>query len=228
MNPYYQDNAVTIYHGDCREILLQLEPVDLVLTDPQWGVRLTEKAHKDKSYFYGDVGYGSSDDSQEYVKTVCVPAIALAIELFGRVVVLPGTRCAFFYPRPDEIGSVYQPAGTGSGKWGFICSTPILFYGSDPYLTRGLGRRPNSWHQPATDHAEINGHPCPKPMRMMVWLVERASFSNETILDPFMGSGATLRAAKDLGRKAIGIEIEEKYCEIAARRMAQEVLELTA
>jgi site-specific DNA-methyltransferase (adenine-specific) len=65
-------------------------------------------------------------------------------------------------------------------------------------------------------------HPSPKPLALYRWLIERVA--GHTILDPFMGSGTSLRAAKDLGRKAIGIEIEERYCEIAARRMAQLVL----
>jgi site-specific DNA-methyltransferase (adenine-specific) len=69
-----------------------------------------------------------------------------------------------------------------------------------------------------------NGHPCPKPVEWALWLVERCCPASGTVLDPFMGSGTTLRAAKDIGRKAIGIEIEEKYCEIAAKRLAQEVL----
>jgi site-specific DNA-methyltransferase (adenine-specific) len=69
-------------------------------------------------------------------------------------------------------------------------------------------------------------HPCPKPVTFMRWVVERCTASADTVLDPFMGSGTTLRAAKDLGRRAIGIEIEERYCEIAARRLAQEVLPL--
>jgi site-specific DNA-methyltransferase (adenine-specific) len=72
--------------------------------------------------------------------------------------------------------------------------------------------------------AEKNGHPCPKPIGQWKWLVNRATVVGDSILDPFMGSGTTLRAAKDLGRKAIGIEIEERYCEIAANRLRQEVL----
>jgi site-specific DNA-methyltransferase (adenine-specific) len=66
-----------------------------------------------------------------------------------------------------------------------------------------------------------------KPLAVVSKMVRLGSQEGETILDPFMGSGTTLRAAKDLGRKAIGIEIEERYCEIAARRFAQEVLALT-
>lgn len=70
-------------------------------------------------------------------------------------------------------------------------------------------------------------HPCPKPVDLMRWLIQRVSVNNaEVIVDPFMGSGTTLRAAKDLGRKAIGIELSERYCEIAAKRLAQEVLAL--
>jgi hypothetical protein len=73
-------------------------------------------------------------------------------------------------------------------------------------------------------HDKGNEHPCPKPVRLFTWLIEQPSEATHTIIDPFMGSGTTLRGAKDLGRKAIGIEIEENYCEIAAKRIAQEVL----
>ena len=77
-----------------------------------------------------------------------------------------------------------------------------------------------------TETAPKNGHPCPKPLGVWRKILRRVSpEDNGPILDPFMGSGTTLRVAKDLNRKAIGIEIEEKYCEIAANRMSQEVLE---
>jgi site-specific DNA-methyltransferase (adenine-specific) len=71
---------------------------------------------------------------------------------------------------------------------------------------------------------EDNGHPCPKPLRVMSWIVERTTRPSDVILDPFMGSGTTLRAAKDSGRSAIGIEIEERYCEMAVERLGQGVL----
>jgi site-specific DNA-methyltransferase (adenine-specific) len=80
----------------------------------------------------------------------------------------------------------------------------------------------------SSETADKTDHPCPKPYGWMAWAICLASEDGETVLDPFMGSGTTLRAAKDLGRKAIGIEIEERYCEIAAKRMRQEVLPLAA
>ena len=75
--------------------------------------------------------------------------------------------------------------------------------------------------------AEQNGHPCPKPFKAWLWLVQKMCSPKGTVLDPFMGSGTTLRAAKDLGRSAIGIEIEESYCEIAANRLRQQVMDFT-
>ncbi len=110
--------------------------------------------------------------------------------------------------------------------WGFTCWQPILVYGKDPFLEKSLGSRPD-----IIEHSEtaLNlGHPCPKPENFWRKLMARCSVDQtDSILDPFMGSGTTLRAAKDLGRKAIGIEIEERYCEIAAKRMAQEVFSFT-
>jgi len=77
---------------------------------------------------------------------------------------------------------------------------------------------------PSFDLVRQRAHPCPRRIQHVMWLVKW--FSESSIIDPFMGTGTTMRAAKDLGRKAIGIEIEEKYCEIAARRLQQEVLAL--
>lgn len=224
MTPYYQDDYATIYHGDCREILPQLPKVDCIITDPPYGVGLESKQHK---WFRQEgSGYTQIDDTPEFVSSVVIPVIQEAISRHGRCVVTPGTRCAFLYPKPNELGSIFNASGTGSGPWGFMCSTPVLYYGNCPYMAKGLGRRPNGWLQPADDYAEKNGHPCPKPVGMFLWLVNRASLESETILDPFMGSGTTLVAAKQLGRRAIGIEIEEKYCEIAAKRLHNTITDM--
>lgn len=224
MKPYYQDSAVTIYHGDCREVVPTLDGINAVIADPPYGVGLTHKQHK--WFKQNGSGYASTDDTPENVSQVVVPVVQMCVERFPCVVVTPGTRCMFLYPKPADVGCVFNSSGAGMGSWGFICYHPVLFYGKDPYLANGMGSRPNGWQQPASDYAEKNGHPCAKPMMMMTWLVTRASLEGHTILDPFAGSGTTGRAAKDLGRKAVLIEREEKYCEIAARRMGQEVLAL--
>ena len=203
MKPYYQDDWATIYHGDCRDVLPLLGHVNLIVTDTPYGV---------------GVKYGNFDDSPEYLDSVVVPVIQTCIKNYERVVLTPGNKFAWKYPKPDDIGVWYNPAGTGFGKWGFNLAHLILYYGNDPY--------PNKMPSSVSgvfDREGQGGHPCPKPLKFIIWQINRASLLTDIILDPFMGSGTSLVAAKQLNRKAIGIEIEEKYCEISARRLAQEV-----
>jgi site-specific DNA-methyltransferase (adenine-specific) len=229
VKPYYQDAHTTIYLGDCREILPSLEPVDLVLTDPPYGVNLTTKTsdYRDSRFFDHGESLKASvlyEDSPEHVRGLIAEVMPAILAMAKRAVIFCGPKNMWAYPEPAAIGSVFTMAGAGRSPWGFQCTHPVLFYGKDPYLEDGKGSRPNSLKddQPNREHFD---HPCPKPIGWMRWAISRASRDGETILDPFMGSGTTLRAAKDLGRKAIGIEIEEKYCEIAAKRMSQEVLD---
>lgn len=217
--PYYQDSSVTIYHGDCREILPLLPKVDLVLTDPPYGISggVGGQQHDYRKSDYS----GEWSDDPAYIEAVCAPVIEQCRAMAKTVCLTPGTRCMCFYQQPDDAGCFYAPASPRVGKFGFQSFHPIFYYG----WYRDGGKANTSTSMVLTEIAEKNGHPCPKPYRAWKWLLERLSEPSATVLDPFMGSGTTLRAAKDLGRKAIGIEIEEKYCEIAAKRMAQEVLE---
>lgn len=208
MTPYYQDAAVQIFHGDCREILPQLEPVDLVLTDPPYAVGENYESHNDS-------GLRLRLLIQDFLPVVRAKAPTVTLSC--------GVANVWLYPKPTWTLCWFNKAGAGSGPWGFTCWQPLLCYGPDPFLKAGKGRRADFIEHSET--SEVNGHPCPKPIGFVSKWIQRTSFG-ESILDPFMGSGTTLRAAKDLGRKAIGIEIEEKYCEIAARRMSQEVLAL--
>jgi len=214
VKPYYQHADITIYHGDCREVLPTLEPVDLVLTDPPYGI--------------GEE-YLSFNDRRENLRELIADTMRLLLTHNADLVKRPclitcGVRNVHLYPEPTWILCWFISGAGGSGPWGFSTWQPILAYGEDPYLSNGLGRRPDAFWM--TETSEANGHPCPKPIGPWKWLLTRGSpYDSDVILDPFMGSGTTLRAAKDLGRKAIGIEIEEKYCEIAAKRLSQEVLE---
>jgi len=220
MTPYYDHAGITIYHGDCREVIADLQ-ADALVTDPPFGVAFAGKTTKHT--IKSGLGYAGFDDQPDTVERDVIPVIAqLTARMRG--VVTPGSRMMWRYPAPTTVGAIYYPSGAGHGAWGFTCWQPIFYYGKCPYLARGLGRRPDSLS--TTESAEPTGHPCPKAIRTMEWLVEKATLPGETVLDPFMGSGTTLRAAKNLGRKAIGVELEERYCEIAARRLAQEVLPL--
>lgn len=205
-------NQATLYLGDCRDILPTLPTVHAVITDPPYGVRLGE----DGPTTIGKTAYESFEDTPENVRAVCVPAIQTCIERFGRVVLTPGSRNCFAYPAPTELGCIYNPAGAGFSRWGFTTSQPILYYGKDP---QGAAKFPHSLQ--STELVEKNGHPCPKPINLMKWLVNRASLAGETVLDPFMGSGTTGVACIRLGRQFIGIEMEAKYFEIARRRIEE-------
>jgi hypothetical protein len=147
----------------------------------------------------------------------------LIIDKSNRALITCGVANISIYPKPTWILSWVTPAGNGSGQWGFCCWQPILAYGADPYLANGLGRRPDIFIK--TESAEIKDHPCSKPIDIWQMVLLRGSLkSTDIILDPFLGGGTTVTATKKLGRKCIGIEIEEKYCKIAVERLRQSVM----
>ena len=224
MEPYYRDDLATLYHGDARDILPKLA-ADVLITDPPYGVGLgVRKDTRGASVRAGRHGlakqaYNEYDDTYEnYVESVC-PIIRTALGLVRRGAVFTGPHMQEL-PKAAAVGGVYCTVAGGRHSWGFKAFLPVLFYGTDPRLHHGA--RPNVIRSNAT--AEKNGHPCPKPLPWMRWLVDLASLPGETVLDTFAGSGTTLRAAKELGRPSIGIEMDERYCEIAARELSQDVL----
>lgn len=221
VRPYYCDDAVCILLGDCREIVPTLGRFDLLLTDPPYGVE-GGRGGQLKDYRKADY-CGDWTDNGDYIASVCVPIIEWGIANCLTTVVTPGTRHCFLYPHPIEIGCFFHPAAVRIGLFGFQSCTPILYYGW--YKNRGKGALATGIS--VCETAEKNGHPCPKPLAAWKWLLNRSCVEGAHILDPFAGSGTTGRAAKDLGRKAVLIELEERYCEIAAKRMAQEILPLT-
>ena len=212
MKPYYQDEWVTIYLGDCREILPQLPKVDLVLTDFPYA---------------NDTEYGVYKDTPENLRSLISNILPMLKAKAPLVALTSGVGNIFEYPPATWVLAWYiGQNGQLSTRWGFNCWQPILVYGADPYLKNGLGRRADAILHEA-EKPDIFKHPCSKPVKTWSKLIIRLSpFTDQVILDPFLGSGTTAYCAKKLNRKCIGIEIEEKYCEIAANRCRQSVMEL--
>jgi len=208
MKTYYEDEAVTIYHGDCRDILPELPKVDLVLTDPPYP--------KEFNYVWDILGESSANllKGGKSLLTLC-GHYQLADVILTLSKYLKYHWCCIL---PNNS----QPIMHG---WNIkVCWKPILWFAKGTpelheLMVDDFGRiqsvnESKSLHHWGQDRASV------------VIPILKLANANDLILDPFMGSGTTLRAAKDLGRKAIGIEIEEKYCEIAAKRMSQMVLPL--
>lgn len=204
--------------GDCLEVMKGIPDgaVDLVVTDPPYGIdgaKGGQAKEKDRKY-HG----GYFPDTPEYVADVVVRTISECIRVARTVIVTPGTRCMMLYPQPIDIGAMWCPAAPRRSPFGFSTFQPILYYGKDPRA--GLCSLPTG--RQVTERSEDNGHPCPKPVEFVRWLVNKGSMTpNDIILDPFAGSGTTLVAAKQLGRKYIGIEINPDYCKIAEDRLRQ-------
>jgi DNA modification methylase len=195
VKPYYEHAGITIYHGDCRDVLPELPRVSLVLTDPPYGVGKDEW----------------DGSSCEWV----VPLLNAET-----ILITPGIKFMFRFPTPQWVASYCFPKGEKRAVGGGINAwEPVLVYGKVRFSLDCRMFRPVA-------SIRVDGHSTPKPLSPWGWMVAESSSPGETILDPFMGSGTTLVAAKNLGRKAIGIELEERYCEIAAKRLAQEVMPL--
>ncbi len=235
MEPYYFDDHVTLYHADNREVLPHLSDVGLVLTSPPYNLRTGGRQMKGGVWTALSGGYRSySDDMphEEYVswQRSCVQAMWDTLSDDG----------AIFYNHKPRVG-------------GSCVRLPLELVPADLPLRQvviwdrgsGFNRRPTyfgpthewvlvvakpSWRITTTTVDDVwripfesrSDHPAPFPLSLARRAI--AATSASLVLDPFAGSGTTLRAAKDLGRKAIGIELDKRYCEMAAKRLSQEVL----
>ena len=206
MTPYYQDDAVTIYHGDALQILPSLS-YDVVVTDPPYGTNW--KLCKAFDRIVGD----DSTDLAGWTLGLPCPTVAFGAHYFPQFI-HPGGRWFVWDKRVNERAD-RMPGSPLEIAWS---STP----GKNVMIRCQHGGAINANGPRGTPRI----HPFEKPVAVMRRLIEE--MPTGIVLDPFMGSGSTLRAAKDLGRKAIGIEIDEGYCEAAANRMAQEVLGVPA
>ncbi len=218
---YYADEAVTIYHGDCREILPTLSGADAVVTDPPYGIR-EAAGRKNKSRGKAAFGRGFTEPTDWAVsdwdnEPVNDALRDLVLAAAPHVIWFGGNYYAF---PPSSCWIVWNKMNGGSDF-----ADCELAWTNLPGAVRMISYRWNGMLQQHGGHLkETRVHPTQKPVEVMRFCIDLLPESDRLIRDPFMGSGTTLRAAKDLGRRAIGIEIEERYCEIAARRMAQEVL----
>jgi len=208
MKPYFETKLGALYNCDCLEFMKEMEDdsVDLVLTDPPYGVGMA---------------YDVFDDTFENVKNLMAKVMPEVLRISNRTALTCATRQIGLYPLPKWILCWFNKAGTGMNPWGFTCWQPVLVYGKDPYLENRKGSRPDY-----IEHSEASkkiGHPCPKPDKFWVKLLDRCSvIKSDTVFDPFIGGGATGIACEKLGRKWTGVEISEKYCEIAAKRISLE------
>ena len=207
MKPYYEEKGITIYHGDCREILPSLPKIDLVLTDPPYGVSWVPRVNAIATF-----GDNQPFEPAPFLSVCNFHLFWGAIHFSDK---LPSSEAWFVWlkqpPTFDNCRKTYAP-----------CDMAWSDFGGKPRIKH------HTWDGNFREGEDAGKalHPSQKPIEIMRWCVGDAPIG--LILDPFMGSGTTLRAAKDLGRKAIGIEIEEKYCEIAANRLRQEVLAFEA
>jgi len=189
------------------ERLMAGKKAAVCLTDPPYGIGDSKSEKNNYS------GYSDSKESLE--KLICL-FLPLAQRVAGVVVLTSGVMNNRLYPSPTWTMAWFVPAGTGRGPWGFCCWQPILCYGKDPKLAKGKGSHPDAIVH--TESAEDFGHPCTKPIKFWVWLLERISEPVELIYDPFGGSGTTLIAAEQTGRTAYLMEIDPLYVDVTVKR----------
>lgn len=224
MKPYYEHAGITIYHGDCREILPVLAPVDLLLTDPPYA-----HAHMDgggfasaRKFYAGGALEGLNDFILEDYWPSMRAASPMLVAFCSRDLIQSYARVATESGRKFDLHIWHKTNAIPftSNTWKSDIEYMPLLWDKKPGWCQ-LEQRMHSkvWISPLN---QDGSHPAAKPIDLLQKYL--LVLNPQTICDPFMGSGTTLIAAKNLGRKAIGIEIEERYCEIAAKRLAQEVM----
>ena len=229
MSLYYDDGQITIYHGDCREILPTItEKIDLLLTDPPYGV----------GYSTGRRAVDARSSTRLSYDLATSPLLNDTAAMIGPL--LNDTAAIYWFSAPERLDTVLPIVRTLGDVPNVLCWDKGNCTAGDLETTYGqqweaiiyarrsrtplLGGRDRDVLRVSRGSTIDYLHPTQKPIPLLRYLMGRHAW--DVVLDPFMGSGTTLRAAKDLGRRAIGIEISEDYCRIAVQRLQQAVLPL--
>lgn len=229
MKPYYEDDYVKLYHGDCLTEHREWLTADVLVTDPPYGRNWKQGNIKEARWPAAqdsDAHPGIANDGTTETRDAALAAWGSKPWVaFGDLMLAP--------PTGTKLTAVYHKNSGTSGFRGAVAGVrrdaEAIYFGGGH--KSGLGGRTSVFEYAGSvsgSHGLTGetGHPHTKPVSLMMQLIERCPTG--TVADPFSGSGSTLVAAKALGRRAIGVELEEKYCEIAARRLSQEVLDLGA
>lgn len=232
--PYYEEPGIQIYLGDCREILPHLPKVGLVLTDPPY----ESEAHTLQRRVKRNGGVMEVEALPFH--PISIDTRLLAARQIGQlakrwVLTFCQIEAAHLWRSDYELaGLTYKrtciwvkPDGMpqySGDRPGMGYETFVAMHAPGKSRWNGGGKHGVFIFNKNDNGGLANEHPTVKPSKLIKELIELFSNPGDIILDPFMGSGTTLRAAKDLGRRAIGIEINQKYCDIAIERLRQEVL----
>jgi len=204
MTPFYQHNGITIYCGDCLEVLLELSP-DAIVTDPPYGLERFKKGFG----FSRFKGYGAEKTGLKWDVKPDQATIKLLLKT-GKYHIIWGAN-NFTLP-PSESFLVWNKHQTVDN----FASAELAF--SDiPSLPAKVYEYSIHKHNQSEKF-----HPTQKPVSLMRWCISFLPSDAKIICDPYMGSGTTLRAAQDMGLQAVGIELDEEYCQIAVQRLRQQ------
>lgn len=207
MTPFYDEDGITIYHGDCREVMDDF-PQGHLVTDPPYGIASIWVGGRNTH------GWSGAHDDARTTWDREAPTFVADLPALAEHSIIWGGN---YFPLPPARGwlvwdKVVRKFSTGHCELAWTTlDQPVRAYN----FANG---------QLAT---EGKFHPTQKPLGLMRWCLEFLPDDGLPIIDPFAGSGTTLRAAKDLGRRAVGVEVEERYCELAAQRLSQQVLDLS-
>lgn len=212
IEPYYDRDGITIYNADCREVMPQLGTFDLLLTDPPYGIgadnrkKILSRGKCCNPKDYGETGWDKKPPNPDLIKQIRQIATKQII-WGGNYFVVPPSQCWLVWDKENsgdfadcELAWTNLKKAVRKFKWKW-----------NGMIQEQMGAK-----------KEQRVHPTQKPLMLMRWCLSLVPDA-QTVIDPFMGSGTTLVAARVEGRQAVGIELNEKYCESAAKRLRQNV-----
>ena len=219
MKPYFEDDLVTLYHGDALEVTEWLS-ADVLVTDPPYGISW-------------DGGAGTLKNGKFVRRESNLIHGDNSLEVRDKILLLWADKPAIIFgtwrmPKPEKTQHrlIWHKKGQAPGP----ANAPFMIQDEEIYIlgngfisTSPPMRSVITTHEARSIEVAKIGHPTPKPISLMEMLINRCPLG--VIADPFAGSGATLVAARNLGRKVIGVEIDEKYCELIAKRLSQQVFD---